>query len=210
MVQLAESNAQTYQLGIVTNGTSTNWIATNSLASGGSIARLALICQNPAGLEPPEVRQNYDVFFGLMEHRRLTEESNTVKVTSARVTLNSLTDGIPNTWWETHFGTFAGVSASVDSDRDGFTNAEEYALGTLPQDPDSTFRIAEIQRSGDSLSVTWYSTPGKRYRIQGTTNLGASVWEDFEPIVDAYDGQITTSLLSVSESLYFIRVLLVP
>jgi len=213
LVKLNPSPSQTYQLGISTNVGSTNWISNTNLASGGAITQLSLICQNPAGSTPPNERPQHDVFFGEIIHERVSEETGSIQVATAGITYNSLTDGLPNEWWATHFGQDylnLGVSAGDDSDGDGFTNAQEYALGTLPLDPASSLRVEGTQRSGDHLSVTWTSVFGKKYRIQGKSSLASPVWEDLDPIIDAWPDGSTTALVPIHETSYFFRIILVP
>lgn len=48
-------------------------------------------------------------------------------------------DGIPDCWETLYFGSPAGCNPADDSDNDGFTNREEYFLGTNPDDASSLF-----------------------------------------------------------------------
>ena len=113
-------------------------------------------------------------------------ESQTNLVTTlsaADVVYNPMTDGIPNAWWTQYFGTTAGVSASLDSDGDGFTNAQEYALGTDPKNAGSTFKVGQMSRSGTSLTISWPSVAGKKYQVQTATQLGANSWQNAGEVV---------------------------
>lgn len=61
-------------------------------------------------------------------------------------------DGLPD-WWEVlYFGSFQAQSGTADPDGDGFTNAQEYAAGTNPNqfDPAPTVTITSPQ-DGDIL-----------------------------------------------------------
>lgn len=59
--------------------------------------------------------------------------------------------------------------ASGDLDNDGFTNAQEFAAGTNPNDPNSLLRITNTANGG--RTITWSSVTGKTYRIFSTPNL---------------------------------------
>jgi len=51
--------------------------------------------------------------------------------------LDSDADGLPDQWELDHFGNLAFCTGTGDQDHDGLTNAEEYNLGTDPNDADS-------------------------------------------------------------------------
>ncbi len=82
-------------------------------------------------------------------------------------------DGLPDNW-EAQNGlsplSASGTNgASGDLDNDGFTNAQEFAAGTNPNDPNSLLRITNTANGG--RTITWSSVTGKTYRIFSTPNL---------------------------------------
>jgi hypothetical protein len=122
-----------------------------------------------------------------------------------------MTQGIPDSWWSQYFGTTSGVSASADPDGDGFTNLQEYALGTNPMDSSSTFKVQTIERTGNSLIITWSSVSEKKYQVQTATQLNPSSWQDVGEVLTANSGLSTkTVTVPADASAYFVRVNLVP
>jgi hypothetical protein len=100
-----------------------------------------------------------------------------------------LFDGLPVSWWLKYFGTIEGVSAAGDSDGDGFSNAQEYSLGTDPTDPSSRFAVSSTMRTETGVQITWPSVPGKSYQVQRKLTLGEGEWESVGGPVTAAEGE---------------------
>ena len=133
------------------------------------------------------------------------------QIESPVVLYNPMTQGIPDSWWNQYFGTTSGVSASADSDGDGFTNAQEYALGTDPKSAASTFKVGEMTRNGNSLTIMWASVPGKIYQVQTTAELTSGVWQNAGSTVTAVAGMSSVMVpVSVDAPACFVRVILLP
>jgi hypothetical protein len=75
----------------------------------------------------------------------------------------------------------------------------------------STFKVKTIERNGNELSITWSSVSGKKYQVQGTTQINPSSWQDEGEVVTANSG-VSTKTLTVpfDAPTYFIRLNLVP
>jgi hypothetical protein len=70
--------------------------------------------------------------------------------------------------------------ASDDSDGDGVSNLAEYLAGTDPANPEDVLALA-IQPTSDSASVqlSFFSVPGKTYRVQtGEVQAAGVTWLD--------------------------------
>jgi sugar lactone lactonase YvrE len=86
-------------------------------------------------------------------------------------------DGMADLWQIQNFGLgFASdpsAQANADPDRDGATNAQEYAGNTNPLDPKSRLMILSQKLSsiGDSLTLEWTSVSGKLYTIEYSADL---------------------------------------
>jgi hypothetical protein len=87
-------------------------------------------------------------------------------------------DGLPNSW-EISQGLNPNVNdAALDADKDGHSNAAEYALGTAANNAQSNFRASFTRNAilGD-FNFTWPAVAGRVYRIQFSSDL--QHWVDF-------------------------------
>ncbi|MEI6533857.1 MAG: thrombospondin type 3 repeat-containing protein [Verrucomicrobiaceae bacterium] len=101
----------------------------------------------------------FGIFGVLAAHAQLDQNSNTLSDV-----------------WETFYGA-TGVSANVDSDGDGFSNAFEEAAGTNPFDPKSRPQITLSLGGAGLFNLQWSSEPGKLYTIEGSPTLAAGSWQ---------------------------------
>ncbi|MEM0966475.1 MAG: matrixin family metalloprotease [Verrucomicrobiota bacterium] len=76
-------------------------------------------------------------------------------------------DGVPNAWMTTFFGSNDGSTANADPDADGFSNEDEFHLGTDPTDPNSRFWIVDSAVG----SIEFTAQPDDVYRIETSTDL---------------------------------------
>lgn len=82
---------------------------------------------------------------------------------------NSLNDA-----WELLYG---NLPANADPDGDGYTNAQESAAGTNPNDPGSRPPRLAISPLPDSLArFDWDSVAGKRYRLLSRPTVDSGAW----------------------------------
>src|SRR5262245_19097809 len=72
--------------------------------------------------------------------------------------------------------------AAADADGDGQSNAQESGAGTDPNSSADLIAVSDMSLSGNSLTLSWPSIVGKRYKIQSTTTLNNSAsWIDVSP-----------------------------
>lgn len=85
-------------------------------------------------------------------------------------------DQMPD-WWEMeHFGNIA-ATAGGDPDGDGFTNLQEYRIGTLPNNPFSRFTITQAgTTAGGGFSITFPTAADVVYRVEFSESLAAGSW----------------------------------
>lgn len=73
------------------------------------------------------------------------------------------------------------ATATADPDGDGFTNLQEFQVGTDPTDSTSSFRITAITREGNDIRVAWMTGPGKTNALQASS--GISFTKNFTDVV---------------------------
>lgn len=101
---------------------------------------------------------------------------------SHTLTVSGEAKPIPAAWLAKHFPAAATEAlpalATEDSDGDGFTNAQEYILGTDPTDAGSRFRFGPFRAQADGSLLPAYDTvSGRKYTLQGKAALG-DAWGD--------------------------------
>jgi hypothetical protein len=152
-----------------------------------------------------------NLYIGSMTHTRQLSDAGTITATASVLSYSGTTDGIDNSWWDLYGIEEGNRVAILDPDGDGFTHLQEYALGTNPMDSSSTFKVQTIERTGNSLIITWSSVSEKKYQVQTATQLNPSSWQDVGEVLTANSGLSTkTVTVPADASAYFVRVNLVP
>lgn len=129
--------------------------------------------------------------------------SGTVDFRVIGFAFDSGTDGIPNAWMTTHFNSSTpttGSRAADDPDNDGFTNLDEYLLGSDPNDGGSNLKLTqhsiEASSTTSDLSLTWESSNYQYYQIQSSTNL--NTWQ---PLQYVFSQGATTATENIDQPL---------
>jgi len=151
-----------------------NMALNGHLAPGGPIRRF-LATNNGSGPGTP-----YDLFLGSMSVESqilLREVSASAPVIVRQVDPLQATDGLPNEWWTQYFGAIPPVPASADTDGDGFSNGQEFLLGTHPLDRSSAFRLQPPVLSSGKVLVEWDAVAGKTYQLYGSSTLSPADWQ---------------------------------
>ena len=83
-------------------------------------------------------------------------------------------DGIPDSWMLAYFGNAnpaVGVKhqAKDDFDGDGFTNLQEYLMGSSPIDPNSNLRITSFGLD----KLQWQAKPYELYEVEASSNVSS-------------------------------------
>ena len=82
-------------------------------------------------------------------------------------------------WRQTHFGTTdnsGNAADSADPDGDGWTNAQEFAAGTDPNDRTSLLKVGQMAKSGNDMQLSFPTIVGKTYRLERSDTLAAASW----------------------------------
>ena len=82
-------------------------------------------------------------------------------------------DGMPDDWERSYGLLVGGNDANLDADGDGFTNLQEFELGTRPDSPTSFFKavLSPAPATPGSYQLTWNSVAGKTYVIEWSPDL---------------------------------------
>ncbi|NOU36317.1 MAG: hypothetical protein HOO88_06070 [Kiritimatiellaceae bacterium] len=104
-----------------------------------------------------------------------------VTVTAVYRTIDSIGDGVPDSWRAASFGgdgttTNSESASGADPDGDGANNLQEYLAGTAPLNGGSVFRVGLLNGAGTTVQIGFPSATGRRYRLETTDNLKDSAW----------------------------------
>jgi hypothetical protein len=83
---------------------------------------------------------------------------------------------VPPWWGQAYFGT--PVNGADDDDGDGYSNYQEFILGTPPNDAAGRLNFSVTHLSSNILQVTFSPWQGGRvYELQRRTNLTSPIWQ---------------------------------
>jgi len=134
-----------------------------ALASGGPVTRIAFFNKG-AG---PGTERNF--YIGEMS---LTEQRTTnviMPLTEQTVFLATKADGIPNSWWDQYSISEPNRLALADPDGDGFTHAQEFAFGLVPNVAGG--RLVEVSSTNPNKIVFLQRDVGASYVVQAANDL---------------------------------------
>ena len=106
-------------------------------------------------------------------------------------------DGLSDAWETNNFGTLTNGAAG-DVDGDGFSNLDEFNLGSEPDVATSGLFVQSIDRTGLASRVTWQSGGYGIYRVSETTNLlSLQTWSVLGTNINL-DGSVFESYIDTS------------
>ena len=138
----------------------------------GNLLRVAQTAKYSDGTVDPASSMYY-----YRKYVRFSDGANLSPWTTVRlvaIRLDSQGDGLPDSWALQHFGSSAPSAAALsrasdDRDKDGFTNLQEFLVGTFPADADSRLAV----RFFDGQTIEWNASPYSLYTFESSTDLAA-------------------------------------
>ena len=117
-------------------------------------------------------------------------------------------DGIPDEWRVQYFGSLANLlsHADADADGDGMTTRQEYMAGTNPMERLSNLLLQAGRSQAGNIALRLPTVAGKRYVLEGTTNLNSNVWIVVDPYLEGTGETLEITPPSGGASYEFFRV----
>lgn len=103
----------------------------------------------------------------------------------------SVTDGLPDTWWNDYNIPADERVAAADRDGDGVTNVQEYVLGSDPNNASSGFPSLVVQPAGDTFQVTFPTVAGRRYTVMASSSLTGGLWRAVTDLAGGQSNPVT-------------------
>lgn len=91
-----------------------------------------------------------------------------------------------------------------DTDHDGCSDFDEYVAGTDPLDPTSFLKIGSFG-IGEAVVLNWLSVVGKRYQVEGSSNMLGGPWSAEDGIVPGTGAAVSVAV-EVKGNQRFFRV----
>ncbi len=136
-------------------------------------------------------------------------------------TINGLTIGNGNQFTPTYNATNLTLNVTaappvpaplaIDTDGDGFPDAQELLAGTDPFDAASFLRISALEKTAAGLKVQFDTFAGRTYRIEYTDDLTTNQWRTLtETIAGDGNAVIVTDPAAATRPQRFYRLVVGP
>ena len=117
-------------------------------------------------------------------------------------------------WRLAHFGTIdntGNAADSADPDGDGWTNAQEFASGTDPNDRTSLLKVDQMKISGSDLLLSFPTVSGKTYRVERSDTLQTGSWATVQADIPGTGGTVQVAdAAGAAQPKRFYRIVITP
>lgn len=117
-------------------------------------------------------------------------------------------------WRLANFGTTNNTGSAADSadpDGDGWTNAQEFACGTNPNDRASLLRVNQMKISGSDCLLSFPTVIGKTYQLERSDTLQSGSWVAIQGKIPGTGGTVeVTDTGSAAQPKRFYRIVVTP
>ncbi|MGI8602594.1 MAG: carboxypeptidase regulatory-like domain-containing protein [Verrucomicrobiales bacterium] len=140
-----------------------------------------------------------------------TPGGNAFSSSSYILLADSDSDGLSDEFEQQYFGSPIAGDSAGDSDGDGATNPEEFLAGTDPIDSASVFRIIEIRREGNDMTIAFRARAHKRYRLEASSSLADNFPIEIATISRAAsDQRVEIKDIGCAQTRRFYRAVVLP
>jgi fibronectin type 3 domain-containing protein len=96
-------------------------------------------------------------------------------------------------WRLANFGTISNSGSAEDTadpDGDGWSNDQEFASGTNPNDRTSLLKVGQMQESGNDMVISFATVLGKTYRVERSDTLQGESWVTVQDSIAGTGGTV--------------------
>jgi hypothetical protein len=176
---------ETVTMGVQTRGTKPMLYRWRRVLSTGAalIVTNRTLNANSDFLVLPNVQTNLNNAYFLIILTNELYTAQNLAFTNAYLTVldDSNSNGIPDVWESTYFGSSTGADRDADSDGDGMSNYAEYVAGTDPTNPASYLK-ADITAAG-LATIQFPAVSNRTYTVEYRDGLNAGPWTRLADVV---------------------------